>query len=143
MTRAASRSTCGRGGLLRPVALAMAMIVALVSMPVGGARAALIGTDQILGEAAAASDRDRVAAFLERGDVRSQLVMLGIDPAEAAARVASLSDEEVDQISGHLGQLPSGEGAIGAIVGAAVLIFVALLITDLLGLTDVFPFVRR
>jgi hypothetical protein len=143
MMRAASRSTCGRGGLLRPVALAMTMIMALVSMPVGGARAALIGTDQIIGEAAAASDRDRVAAFLEREDVRSQLVMLGIDPAEAAARVASLSDEEVDQISGHLGQLPSGEGAIGAIVGAAVLIFVVLLITDLLGLTDVFPFVRR
>jgi hypothetical protein len=143
MMRAASRSTCGRSRLLRPVALAMAVIMALVSMPVGAARAALIGTDRIIGEAAAASDRDRVAAFLEREDVRSQLVMLGIDPAEAAARVASLSDEEVDQISGHLGQLPSGEGAIGAIVGAAVLIFVVLLITDLLGLTDVFPFVRR
>lgn len=129
--------------MLRPVALAMALIVAFVSMPVGVARAALIGTDQVIGAAAAASERDRVRAFLEREDVRAQLVMLGIDPSEAAARVASLSDEEVRQISGHLGQLPSGEGAIGAIIGAAVLIFIVLLITDLLGLTDVFPFVRR
>lgn len=143
MTRAPSHFTCGRSRLLRPVALAMAVIMALVSMPVGAARAALVGTDQIIGASAAGSDRDRVAAFLEREDVRSQLVMLGIDPAEAAARVASLSDEEVRQISGHLGELPSGEGAIGAIIGAAVLIFVVLLITDLLGLTDVFPFVRR
>jgi hypothetical protein len=143
MTRTGGRSAFGRSRLLRPVALAMALIIAFVSMPVGAARAALIGTDQVIGAGADASDRDRVQAFLEREDVRAQLVMLGIDPSEASARVASLSDEEVRQISGHLGQLPSGEGAIGAIIGAAVLIFIVLLITDLLGLTDVFPFVRR
>jgi hypothetical protein len=143
MTRTGGRSAFGRSLLLRPVALAMALIIAFVSMPVGAARAALIGTDQVIGAGADASDRDRVQAFLEREDVRAQLVMLGIDPSEASARVASLSDEEVRQISGHLGQLPSGEGAIGAIIGAAVLIFIVLLITDLLGLTDVFPFVRR
>jgi hypothetical protein len=143
MMRVASLATCGRSRLSRPVALAMVVIMTLVSMPVGGARAALIGTDQVIGEAAAASDRERVAAFLVREDVRSQLAMLAIDPAEAAARVASLSDEEVREISGHLSQLPSGEGAIGAVIGAAVLIFLVLLVTDLLGLTDVFPFVHN
>jgi hypothetical protein len=143
MTRTEGRFAFGRSRLLRPVALAMVLIIAFVSMPVGVARAALIGTDQVIGAAPDASDRARVRAFLEREDVRAQLVMLGIDPSEATARVASLSDEEVRQISGHLGQLPSGEGAIGAIIGAAVLIFLVLLITDLLGLTDVFPFVRR
>jgi hypothetical protein len=121
----------------------MSAITALVSAPAGQARAALIGTDQVIGEAAAVSERERVASFLEREDVRSQLAMLGIDAAEAAARVASLSDEEVRRISGHLSELPSGEGAIGAVIGAAVLIFLVLLVTDLLGLTDVFPFVRN
>jgi hypothetical protein len=143
MARAAVPGICRRSRLLRLVALAMSVITALVSMPTGHAQAALIGTDQVIGEAAAVSERERVASFLEREDVRAQLAKLGIDADEAAARVASLSDEEVSRISGHLGELPSGEGAVGAVIGAAVLIFLVLLVTDLLGLTDVFPFVRN
>jgi hypothetical protein len=38
--------------------------------------------------------------------------------------------------------LPAGGSAVGAIVGAAVLIFVILLITDILGFTNVFSFVN-
>ena len=37
----------------------------------------------------------------------------------------------------------TGEGAVGVIVGAALIIFLVLLITDLLGLTDVYPFVKK
>lgn len=128
---------------LRAVAMMMAVIMALVSMPLGVARAALIGTDQVIERSEVAAERERVAAFLEREDVRSQLVVLGVDPAEAAERVASLSDEEVAEIAGQLDQLPSGEGAVGTVVGAIVIIFLVLLVTDLLGLTNVFPFVRR
>lgn len=128
---------------LRAVAMMMAVIMALVSMPLGVARAALVGTDQVIARSEMAAERERVAAFLEREDVRSQLVVLGVDPAEAAARVASLSDEEVAEIAGQLDQLPSGEGAVGTVVGAIVIIFLVLLVTDLLGLTNVFPFVRR
>jgi hypothetical protein len=54
MTRTGGRSAFGRSRLLRPVALAMALIVAFVSMPVGAARAGLIGTDQVIGAAAGA-----------------------------------------------------------------------------------------
>ena len=91
----------------------------------------------------AASERDRVAAFLARDDVRAQMAALGVDPAEAARRVAGLSDAEVQRIAGQLDQLPAGQSALGAVIGAALLIFIVLLVTDLLGLTDVFPFVRR
>jgi hypothetical protein len=57
--------------------------------------------------------------------------------------VASLSDEEVERVTGHLDSLPAGQGAFGAIVGAAVLVFLVLLITDLLGLTHVFGFTKK
>jgi hypothetical protein len=76
-------------------------------------------------------------------DVQRQLVILGVDPEEAARRVAGLSDTEIQQIAGRLDQLPAGEGTVGAIIGAAVIIFLVLLVTDLLGLTDVFPFVNK
>ena len=129
--------------LRRRVALALALVLFALTGPVDAARAALVTTEQAIAGQVAAGDRDRVAAFLARDDVRAQMVALGVDPAEAAQRVAGLSDAEVQRIAGQLDRLPAGQSAIGAVVGAVVIIFLVLLVTDLLGLTDVFPFVRN
>ena len=98
-------------------------------------QAAIVGTDAAL----AAAQRDRVATMLDRGDVRAQLEAHGVRPADVKARVAALTDAEVAQLAGQLDSLPAGgEGIIGAIV----IVFLVLLITDLLGLTKVFSFTR-
>ena len=89
------------------------------------------------------SNKAGSAEIGQRDDVRRQMVALGVEPAEAAARAAALSDPKVREIAGQLDRLPAGQSAVGAVVGAALLIFLVLLITDLLGLTDVFPFVNR
>ena len=136
----------------RAIALIMALVLLISSLPQGVAQAALISTHQLMGKQAtgdrmpgngAQEERRKVDAFLQRHDVRDQMVAFGVDPAEAAARVASLSDREIRQIAGQIDQLPAGQGVLVALVGAAVLIFLVLLITDLLGLTHVFPFVRH
>jgi hypothetical protein len=125
----------------RAVALTMAVVLLITSLPLGGAQAALITTDQVIGDTG--GERGKVSAFLQRQDVRAQMTAFGVDPAEAATRVASLSDHEVRQIAGQIDQLPAGQGVIVAVVGAAVLIFLVLLVTDLLGLTHIFPFVNH
>lgn len=129
--------------LKRTVAVGLAVLIAMNSVPLGLAQAAMIATDQVLPNAETSGDRARIETFLSRQDVREQMILLGLDPREAARRVASLTDEEVQQIVGHLDELPAGEGVVGPIVGAIVLIFLVLLVTDLLGLTDVFPFVKK
>jgi cytochrome c1 len=129
--------------LRRHLAFALATLMFVLTGPIETARAALITTEQAIEATAAEGDRERVKAFLARDDVRTQMVALGVDPVEAANRVAGLSDAEVRQIAGHLDQLPAGQNAIAAVIGAALFIFLVLLITDLLGLTDVFPFVRH
>ena len=129
--------------LRRGVALLLAVVMLVVSMPLGAARAALVTTDQVLGQSDGASERARVLAFLGRAEVREQIVALGVDPAEAAARVATLSDAQVRAIAGEIDQLPAGQSAIAAIVGAILIIFLVLLVTDLLGLTNIFPFVNH
>ena len=55
----------------------------------------------------------------------------------------ALSDAQVREIAGQLDQLPAGQSAVGIIVGAILLVFLILLVTDLLGLTNVFPFVNH
>lgn len=130
------------GAWRRKVSMTMIAVMFCISGPLGAVNAAMVSTDQVIGEQATVDDRERVLDFLAREDVRTQFEQLGVDPDEALMRTANLSDAEIQQIAGRLDELPAGEGAIGAIVGAIVLIFLVLLLTDLLGLTDVFPFVR-
>ncbi len=127
----------------RVVAVAMATLMAVTSMPIGVAKAEMVTTDQVIEQVNPPEAHTRVMDFMLREDVQQQLTTLGVDPEEAARRVASLSDEEIQQIAGRLEELPAGEGGVGPIVGAIVIIFLVLLVTDLLGLTDVFSFVKK
>lgn len=129
--------------LRQGVALVLAVVMFVTSMPLGVAQAALVSTEEVLAAGDGAAARARVLAFVERAEVRERIAALGVDPDEAAARVAALSDAQVREIAGRLDQLPAGQSAVGAVVGAIVIIFLVLLVTDLLGLTNVFPFVRR
>ena len=125
------------------VATAMAVLMVMNVAPIGLAQAKMVTTDQVIEHADPGSDRERVESFLLREGVQRQLVLLGINPEEAASRVASLSNEEIQQITGRLDELPAGEGGVGVVVGAILIIFLVLLITDLMGLTDVYPFVNK
>ena len=102
------------------------------------AHAGMIGTDSL----AASGDRDRIGAVLERAEVRAGLEAYGVSPADVKARVAAMSDVEVSQLAGQLDSLPSG-GSTGAdILFVALLVFLVLLATDILGFTKIFPFTR-
>jgi TolA-binding protein len=101
-------------------------------------QAAMIGTEQIHAAANASQDRARVAAALERPDVVRQLETMGVSPSDAKARVAALSDEEVATLAGKVDSLPAG----GDVLGVLLFVFVLLLVTDILGLTKVYPFTR-
>ena len=81
----------------------------------------------------------RLLSALDRQDVRNQLEALGVDPRAAQQRVAALSDEDIRALDGRLGQLPAG----GDILGVALVVFLVLLLTDILGYTHIFPFVKK
>jgi hypothetical protein len=128
--------------LFRPVSRVLIILMIWAGVWAYPAQAALVGTDSVIVQSSAEDSRARLHGLLQRDDVRAQMEAYGIDPAEAQSRVDSLSDAEVAAIAGKLDQLPAG-GNVGAVIGAILLIFFVLLLTDLLGLTDVFPFVRR
>ena len=121
--------------------LAAVLLAVTTLMPV--ARAGMIGTQQVVAAQGAAEDRARLDAALQRDDVRAQLQAFGVDPADARDRVASLSDAEVRLLAERAGELPAGSGALGAVIGATIFVFIVLLVTDILGFTDVFPFVTK
>jgi len=130
--------------MIKPVSFFLIFSLFLLDFSVQTAKAQMIGTTTVIAAQKQEAVRERVTAFLGRDDVRQAMVQRGVDVAEAQKRVASLSDSELTKISQAMEQLPAGgDAGLGAIVGAAVFIFVVLLITDLLGLTHIFSFVNH
>ena len=105
-------------------------------------QAAMISTEQLAGSVVSVGgeqDRARIISTLSREDVQAALVARGIDPAQAKGRVAALTDEEASLMASQLDTaVAGGDGIIGAIV----LVFLVLLLTDILGFTKIFPFTR-
>lgn len=121
---------------LKTTAAVLLFSMGVTSLPV---QAAMITTDEAVALAAPASgERAAVNALLARNDVQAELARLGVDPTLAAERVAALSDAEVASLHQRVDEAAAG----GSVVGAIVFVFVLLLITDILGLTKIFPFTR-
>ena len=102
------------------------------------AHAGMIGTDSVAGS----GDRDRIVGLLDRAEVRAGLEAYGVSPADVKARVAAMSDQEVTQLAGQIDRLPAGGDGVGGILFLAVVVFLVLLLTDILGFTKIFPFTR-
>jgi hypothetical protein len=123
----------------RPLSLYLAACIALAGLT-HSAQAAFVGAEQIAATTATprgAADRALVAATLDRPEVQAQLERLGVDPVQARERVAALSDDEAAYLAQHAETAPAG-----GIIGAILLVFFVLLLTDILGLTKIFPFTR-
>jgi hypothetical protein len=128
--------------VLRPLShlLCTALIGCLaVLVPWQQAQAAALSTEALARVAHSESGRARVLALLEREDVARGLQSYGVHPDEARARVNALSDAEIASIAGQLERLPAGADTAGAILLGLLIGFAALVITDMLGWTDVFP----
>jgi hypothetical protein len=127
----------------RYVCYFVTMTMLLMSLPVQTVQAAIVRTETVWTLSTAKSVRENLSQFLKREDVKAIMTAQGISPIEAKARVDSLSDAEIMQIADKMDQLPAGGSTVGVIIGAAVIIFIVLVITDILGYTDIFTFVKH
>ena len=128
--------------LKRHVSLVMAIVMILIYAPLPSALAAMIPTDAAANSETLAEQRAKVRAFLRRTDVVDMLEARGIDPAEAARRVSSLTDSEVDQLARTIETLPAGGDIIGTIAVIGIIFFLVLILLELTGVTDVFTFIN-
>jgi hypothetical protein len=129
--------------MAKPGSLFLAILMITIFTPYQVALAKLISTEAVIEVGRAHEARMYVNNVLVREDVAAALISQGIDTSEAKARINSLTESEIVSLADQIETAPAGGGAVGIIVGAAVLAFIVLLITDILGYTDVFPFVKK
>ncbi len=111
----------------------LASLSAFVSVP---AHAGMVGTAEVSSNANIGLALADISS--QREWIQQQLEANGVETGEAAIRVSSLSDNQVMQIHQKIEEMPAGAGALGTLAFIALV----LVITDLTGLTDVFPFIR-
>ena len=128
--------------ILKPIGFLLAIFMFMLSGPYQSAMAAMIETEAVVDSERAHNAREYLKTFLAREDVKNALVSQGIDPQEALIRIDSLTDEEARLVADQLDQLPAGGSFFTTLLIVVFLIFVILLVTDITGYTDIFPFVK-
>ncbi len=101
---------------------------------VSSVQAALVSTQDLATLSLKQQARDNVRLALQRIEVQQQLSAMGVEPNLVLNRVDSMSNSEIQELSGLIEQKPTGSG----IIGLLGFILVVLLITDLLKLTNVY-----
>ena len=129
--------------LLKPLGVFLAFFMFILAGPYQSAMAAMIETEVVVDADRAQSAREYLNGFLAREDVTNALITQGIDPQEAKIRINSLTDQEAQFIADKLKQLPAGGDFFVALLIIVFVVFVILLITDIAGYTDIFPFVKK
>ena len=102
------------------------------------ANAAIVSTSELVATEQSEIGREYLLNSLEREEVRTALTIQGVDLEMAKQRVASMTDEEVKALNQKMEEMPAG-----GVVEALLIVFLVLIITDLVGWTDVFPFVDK
>jgi len=128
---------------VKPVSVVVIIFMLSVVVPYQSCLAALIGTEMVVETAPGHEARQHVKQILDRDEIQKALRAQGVSAEEAKARVDALSDAEAVRLVEKLDQLPAGGDALGTVIGAALVVFIVLLITDILGYTDVFTFVKK
>jgi hypothetical protein len=130
-------------GWQKAVASLVTVAFSFICLFVAPVQAAMVDTADILHQQGNELARQKVQQFMERQDVARQFQAWGVNADEAMARVASMNDEEINLLAGQIDGMPAGGDALGVLLGIAVVVFVVLIILDIVGVTDVFTFIKK
>lgn len=118
--------------------LTLILSISLLGLSFTNVQAAIISNDQIINKAQQANERAALLQTIAREDVQQQLSKMGVNPADIENRINQMTQQEIAQLNQQMNELPAGSGVLGIIV----LVFLVFVITDVIGATDIFPFIH-
>ena len=118
--------------------LALLLSLSMLSLSFGQAQAAMVTNNQIMDQLQVSSEKQTLLQTIRRADVQQQLLGMGVNVEDVEARVNMMTQEEITQLSQQIEDLPAG----GDILGVLLVIFIVFVITDAIGATDIFPFIK-
>jgi hypothetical protein len=101
------------------------------------ASAAVFSSEQVISNQQFNFNKQQVLSYVDSAEVQNKLIELGVSPADAKQRIANMTAEELNALNSQMNEMPAG-----GIVGVVVTVLVVVVVTDLMGLTDVYPFIN-
>ena len=118
--------------------ISVLLSVTLMSMSFTSAQAAMISNDVVINHVQHSNAKAELIQIINRSDVKQQLLNMGVNPENIESRINLMTHEEIAQLNQQIGELPAG----GDVLGVILIIFIVFVITDIIGATDIFPFIK-
>ena len=122
---------------LKASGIKASLAAGLIVMSLGQATAGVYSSEQAINSQQYQYNKQQVLNLVDSADVQQKLLNLGVSPTDAKARIASMTNQELVDFNQHINEMPAG-----GIVGTIVTVLVVVAVLDLMGLTDVYPFIR-
>jgi regulatory protein YycI of two-component signal transduction system YycFG len=120
----------------RTLSLFLSLLILLASF--SQVQAAIISNNQVIDNIEQANNKEALLQTIHRIDVQEQLLSMGVNTADIENRINNMTQEEIAQLNQQFDELPAG----GSVLGVVLLIFIIFVITDVIGATDIFPFIH-
>ena len=120
----------------RTMSLFLSLLMLLASF--SQVQAAIISNNQVIDNIEQTNNKEALLQTIHRIDVQEQLLSMGVNTADIENRINNMTQEEIAQLNQQFDELPAG----GSVLGVVLLIFIIFVITDVIGATDIFPFIH-
>ena len=117
--------------------LKASILCPLLVLGMSQASAAVFSSEQVIANQQFNFNKQQVLSYVDSAEVQNKLIELGVSPADAKQRIANMTAEELSALNSQMNEMPAG-----GIVGVVVTVLVVVVVTDLMGLTDVYPFIN-
>jgi hypothetical protein len=118
--------------------LSFLLAAAVISMSSSNVGAAIVTNDVVVSHMQQNNAKTELLQTINRSDVKEELLALGVNPANVEKRIDVMTHEEIAQLNQQIDELPAG----GDVLGILLVIFIVFVITDVIGATDIFPFIH-
>lgn len=118
--------------------LATILAIAILSLSYNSVHAARVSNEQVISQTQQLDARKQLADIINRADVKQQLLALGVEPEHVTSRINQMTADEIAQLNRQIETLPAG----GDLLGVLLVVFIVFVITDVIGATDIFPFIK-
>ena len=119
--------------------ISLVSVLCLLAVQINPVQAAIVGNNELLAQAQHDTKVSQLISMLDKSSVQEKLIQMGVDPIAAKDRINQLNDEELSSLIQDMDSLPAGGDAGSTLMT----LFIIFLITDMLGATDIFPFVKN
>lgn len=117
--------------------LKISILCPMLVLGMSQASAAVFSSEQVIANQQFNFNKQQVLSYVDSAEVQNKLIELGVSPADAKQRIANMTAEELSALNSQMNEMPAG-----GIVGVVVTVLVVVVVTDLMGLTDVYPFIN-